>query len=92
MPRGGYRSEGSVKSDIQVTCPGFDDGRLLGSLKQRADLGAPSVDRDDEKTALARAEELTDLAELIAGGHLPKVSGDASRARKTAGGRDRGID
>ncbi len=93
MPRGGCSPEGSVKGGVQVTCLGFDDGRLLGLLKQRADLGHPSVDRDEEETALAETEELAHLLQLVAGDHMPQVSGNALRARQTACSRcDRGLD
>jgi hypothetical protein len=58
VPRWSQQPEGSVEGGVQVARLGFDDGRYLGLLKQRADLGSPSVDRDDEETAFAGAEEL----------------------------------
>ena len=69
-----------LEGGVQVTCLGFDDGRFLGMLKQRADLGAPSVNRDDEKTTRADAEQLAYLLQLFIGDHMPQVSGNALRA------------
>jgi hypothetical protein len=89
----GCSPKGSVEGGVQVTRPGFDDDRLLGSLKQRADLGAPSVDRDYEKAALAEAEELIHLLQLFVRDRMPQVSSDTPRARQTAcSRRDCGID
>jgi hypothetical protein len=94
MPRGGCIPNRCVEGGVQVTCLGFDDGRFLGMLKQRADLGAPSVNRDDEKTTRAGAEELAYLLQLFIGDHMPQVSGNALRAwqNNVCGRHDRGID
>jgi hypothetical protein len=92
MPRGGRGSlQGTVERGIKITRLRFDHGRFLGLLKQRADLDAPPVDRNDEKTGLAGAEELADLLQLFLRDRMQQVSGDASRTRQTTPARcDRG--